>query len=156
MHPHIEVTSRAINTRLNYSDPEYSDTEESLYHVVVSEDKLKLLFTVKWQDPAKNPREFQVVRHDHLYLDGQDDNQEYPIGTFPYGGSISADNSIIQELFQKNLSPYQIRLDKVTVHNHNYYESINFTFVDPQLLEELYDKIHEACLIAKFSPTGLA
>lgn len=155
MHPHIEIKLRPINTRRNYNDPDYDDNEEGIYHVIISENKLKMLFTVKWQEPGLNKREFQVIRHDHLYLDGQDKGQVYPIGNHPYGGTISADNSVVQELFSDNLDPYQIRLDKVTVHNHLFYESINFTFVDPQLLETLYDRINEACLKAKFSPSGI-
>lgn len=156
MNPHIEVQLRSINSNLNYNDPNFDDTDASLFHVVIAENKLKLLLTVEWKDPLHNPREFQVVRHDHLYLDGQDKGQAYPLGAVPYPGNLSADPTIVQGLFDDTLLPYGIRLDKVVVHNHTNYESINFTFTDPTKLNELYDRVNQAGIRAKYSPGSLA
>lgn len=156
MNPYIEVKDRSINARLNYNDPDYDDSAVSLFHVFISQEKLKVLFTVEWKDPNSNLREFQVIKHDHLYLDGQDRDKIYPIGTTPYPGVLSADPSIVQELFSDNLDRYGIRLDKVTIHNHTFYESVNFTFTDPAKLDQLYDLINEACTKVKYSPGHLA
>lgn len=156
MNPHIEVQTRSINSQLNYNDPEYDDAMPSLYHVVISEGTLKVLGTVEWRNPDQHPREFQLVRFDHLYLDGQDKGQAYPIGKVPFTGQLSADPTIVQDLFKQALDPYGIRLDKVTIHNHHFYESINFAFADEALLNELYDRINEVCLKVKYSPGSLA
>lgn len=155
MHPHIEIKASSISTNRNYNDPDYDDTKIKLFHVIISEGKLKLLMTVQWQDPANHTREFQVIRHDHLYLDGHDPGTPYP-GAAPYTGNISADTTEAQELFQKSLSPYMIHLDKVTVHSKINYESTQFSFTDPQILEELYDRINDVFLKAKYSPASLA
>jgi hypothetical protein len=148
MNPHIEVKDKAINTQLNYNEKNFNESSSSLFHVFISEDKLKVLFTVEWKDPNSSKREFQVVKHDHLYLDGIDKGKAYPIEK-PYVGTISADPTVVQKLFSKNLDTYGIRLDKVTTHKLTFFESIDFTFTDPVKLEELYDKINEACIKAK-------
>lgn len=145
MNPHIEIKDRPINTKLNYNEKDFDESVVSLYHVFISEDKLKILFTVEWKDPNISEREFQVVKHDHLYLDGPDSNQEYPIGEGSWSGTLSADQTIVQELFKDNLDPYGIVLNKVVLHNLVNIESIDFEFTDQNKLEELYDKINEKC-----------
>jgi hypothetical protein len=61
MNPHIEVKDKAINTQLNYNEKNFNESSSSLFHVFISEDKLKVLFTVEWKDPNSSKREFQVV-----------------------------------------------------------------------------------------------
>ena len=153
MRPHIEIKTKPINYNMNYHDENFDENQKEIFHVFIAEDRLKLLFTVEWVDPTTNTREFKVVKHDHLYLDGMDRKATYPEGT--YIGNLSADPTIIYALFQDNLNPYSIQLNNVTVHNMVFFESVDFVFTDQDKLEKLYDLINEACKKIKHNPVEL-
>ena len=76
MSPHIQVKQIAINC---YNDDLNEDSNvNSLYHVIVSQGKLKMKFLVAQRPKNEKPkREFDVVRCEYVSLHGLNERDEY-------------------------------------------------------------------------------
>lgn len=148
--PFIHTGRTPMNVTTRYNDPDYDETVPPLYQGFLNDKNLKVTFTVVWnnrfdlinqeEDPTlKNYREFQVVKFESLYLHGVDrGKQPDPLEK---SGRLSANPEIIQMLFNEVLSPYGIRLNKVTMHDYKDFESIDFTFEDENLKNQVLDLI---------------
>lgn len=146
MKPHIEVVPLPINN-IN-DDIENDDETNCLYHVLVSQGKLKMMFLIAQRPRHEQPkREFDVVRCEYISLHGIDERDKY-LGTVD-NISISADITIVNEIFEWTLKPYGIRMLEVTFHNFEFFESEmegkGFIFEDNDTYEELKDKINVTC-----------
>lgn len=146
MNPHIEVKPFAINM---YNDDLELDLETNcLYHVIVSQGKLKMLFLVAQRTPSAQQREFDVVRCEYVSLHGMDKRDEYlgRVSNF----SISADKTIVNEIFSWTLEPYCLKMLNVTFHNFEFFEAEQegkgFVFENQEVYEKLKDKINVVCL----------
>lgn len=147
MKPHIEVKPLPIN---NFNDNIEDDEETTcLYHVIVSQGELKMLFLVAQRPMMEEPvREFDIVRCEYISLHGISQRDKY-LGTVQ-NLSISADTTIVSELFQWSLKPYGIRLLKVVFHNFEFFETEGqgkgFVFEDQELYNKLKDLINKTCI----------
>ena len=146
MRPHIEVKPLPINT-IN-DNLEYDEETTCLYHVIVSQGKLKMLFLVSQRPKHENPkREFDVVRCEYVSLHGIDERDQY-LGQVN-NLSISADKTIVNEIFEWTLEPYKLRMLNVTFHNFEFFESElegkGFVFEDNSVYETLKNKINLRC-----------
>lgn len=146
MRPHIEVKPLPINT-IN-DNLEYDEETTCLYHVIVSQGKLKMLFLVAQRPKSENPRrEFDVVRCEYISLHGLDERDEY-LGQVN-DLSISADKTIVNEIFEWTLEPYSLKLLNVNFHNFEFFESElegkGFVFENNEIYEILKDKINLRC-----------
>lgn len=146
MRPHIEVKPLPIN---NYTDDIENDAEtHCLYHVLVSQGKLKMLFLVAQRPLKEQPiREFDVVRCEYISLHGISERDTYleKVNNI----SISADATIVNDLFSWTLAPYGIKLLKVVFHNFEFFETEvegnGFVFEDQSLYNRLKDLINKRC-----------
>lgn len=146
MKPHIEVVPLPINN-IN-DDIENDDNTNCLYHVLVSQGQLKMLFLVTQRPRHEIPkREFDVVRCEYISLHGINERDKY-LGTVD-NISVSADITIVSEIFEWTLKPYGIRMLEVTFHNFEFFESEiegkGFIFEDNEIYEKLKDKINVTC-----------
>lgn len=146
MRPHIEVKPMAINM---YNDDIEDDGETNcLYHVIVSQGKLKMKFLVAQRPKSENPkREFDVVRCEYVSLHGIDERDKY-LGLIE-DVSLSADKTIVNEIFSWTLQPYALKMISVTFHNFEFFESElegkGFVFENQEIYEYLKDKINVVC-----------
>lgn len=146
MMPHIEVKPLAIN---KYNDDIEDDTETNcLYHVLVSQGKIKMLFLVAQRPKEEQPkREFDTIRCEYISLHGIDERDLY-IGAI-HDISLSADATIVNDIFEYSLKLYGIKLIKVIFHNFEFFETEvegkGFVFEDIEAYERLKDLINKTC-----------
>lgn len=146
MRPHIEVKPLPIN---NGTDDIENDSNTScLYHVLVSQGKIKMMFLVSQRPKEEQPeREFDVVRCEYISLHGISERDTY-LGQVD-DLSISADATIVNELFEWSLKVFGIKLLKVVFHNFEFFETEvegnGFVFEDQALYNKLKDLINKRC-----------
>lgn len=146
MKPHIEVKPLPINN--NTDDIENDYDTNCLYHVLVSQGKIKMLFLVAQRPREEHPdREFDVVRCEYISLHGISERDSY-LGQINEL-SISADPTIVSELFDWSLKPYGIKLLNVVFHNFEFFETEvegnGFIFEDQRAYTQLKDLINKRC-----------
>lgn len=146
MIPHIEVKPLPVN---NWNDALEDDIETNcLYHVIVSQGQLKMMFLVAQRTREISPkREFDVVRCEYISLHGINERDQYLETVNDI--SLSADATIVSEIFEYSLQPYGIQLNNVVFHNFEFFESElegkGFTFEDVEAYEKLKDLINKTC-----------
>ena len=84
-------------------------------------------------------REFQVTKFETLYLHGVDRGKQPD--HLEKSGRLSANPEIVQVLFNDVLSPYGIQLNKVVMHDYKDFESIDYSFINPDIYNKLCDLI---------------
>lgn len=146
MRPHIEVKPLPINN--TNDDIEDDDDCNCLYHVIVSQGKLKMMFLVAQRPRSEMPkREFDVVRCEYVSLHGIDERDKY-LGEVNEL-SISADKTIVNEIFEWTLKPYALKIISATFHNFEFFETETegkgFLFEDQEIYETLKDRINFTC-----------
>lgn len=146
MRPHIEVKPLPINN--NTDDIENDATTICLYHVIVSQGKIKMMFLVSQRPKEEQPeREFDVVRCEYISLHGISERDTY-LGQVN-DLSISADATIVNELFEWSLKVFGIKLLKVVFHDFEFFETEvegnGFIFEDQNLYNKLKDLINKRC-----------
>lgn len=146
MRPHIEVKPLPINN--NTDDIENDATTSCLYHVIVSQGKIKMMFLVSQRPKEEQPeREFDVVRCEYISLHGISERDTY-LGQVN-DLSISADATIVNELFEWSLKVFGIKLLKVVFHDFEFFEAEvegnGFIFEDQNLYNKLKDLINKRC-----------
>lgn len=152
--PSIEIKPLPINYKMD--DLEDDPEALALYHVTVSQGRLKLLFLVERTNPGVNPnhRPFEVIRCEYLSLHGLHELDKYKNVTDI--NSISADVSIVNEIFKTSLEPFGLVLKNVVFHNFEFFESenegINFEFADIAKYELLKDLINNKSLKMMSNP----
>ena len=143
--PYIMLFPYPINC--NEEDMEDNDNSFPLYHVLVSQGKLKMLFLVVHQN-YNSKRQFETIKCEYVSLHGLNERDEYLQQTDKIG--ISADCSIVNKIFEYSLSPYGIRLISTNFHNFEFFESdkegTDFVFEKPEVYEELKDRINKTCI----------
>lgn len=144
--PHIEVKPLPINN--NSDDLENDSDTNCLYHVLVSQGKLKMMFLVAQRPREEQPeREFDTVRCEYISLHGISERDTY-LGQVN-DLSLSADATIVNELFEWTLKPYGIKLLKVVFHNFEFFETEvegnGFVFEDQITYERLKNLINKRC-----------
>lgn len=146
MHPHIEIKPFPINSRM---DDFEDDTETlSLFHVTVSQGVLKMLFLVVLQDQLKHPgRVYDTIRCEYVSLHGLDERDKY-LGVVD-NIAISADCTIVNEIFDWSLKPYGLKLLSANFHDFEFFESDvegkGFVFEDSSIHNTLKDLIDSKC-----------
>ena len=147
--PHVEARPCPINR--DNDDFEYDSETTPLYHVNVSQGKLKMLFLVAQK---RNSLEYDILRCEYLTLDGIDERNEYLNATDNI--SVSADPSIVNQIFGIHLEPFGIRLLDVTFHNFEFFESAiegkGFVFEDTEKHAKLKALIQRKCLQMLHNP----
>ena len=143
MDPYISIFVDPIN---KHDDPDNSD---NLYHVLVSQGKIKMLFLVISMDMSNNPkRQYETIRGEYLTLHGIDERDQYLEKTDEI--AVSADVSIVNSVFEHSLKPFGIRLNKCSFHNFDFFESQmegkGFFFEDSDKYEILKDLIKKKCI----------
>lgn len=147
MMPHIEVKPMAIN--MYNDDLEYDSETNCLYHVVVSQGQLKMMFLVAQRPVTEtNHREFDVVRCEYISLHGLNERDQY-LGQVS-DLSISADKTIVNEIFSSTLEPYCIKMLNITFHNFEFFEAEEegkgFIFENKEVYDKLKDRINKVCV----------
>ena len=146
MIPHIEVKPLPVN---NYNDDIEDDPiTNCLYHVIVSQGQLKMLFLVAQRPREEQPdREFDVVRCEYISLHGINERDRYLETVNDI--SLSADATIVSDIFAYSLKSYNIKLMNVVFHNFEFFESEvegkGFVFEDTQTYDKLKDYINKTC-----------
>lgn len=142
MSPHVEARPYPINNCND--DLEYDDVTTPLYHVFVSQGKIKMLFLVA-QIPST--RDYKVVKCEYITLHGIDERNIY-LNTVD-NISISADPTIVNEVFEWSLKPYRIKILNATFHNFEFFETEiegkGFIFEDSSVYDELKAYIIKKC-----------
>lgn len=142
MRPHVEVRPYPINSAND--DLEYDEATTPLYHVFVSQSKLKMLFVVA---QIRNKREYEVLRCEYVTLHGMDERDIYLNIVDTFG--ISADSTIVNEVFEFSLKPFGLKLLDATFHNFEFFESAiegkGFVFEDAELYNSLKNFIARRC-----------
>lgn len=146
MNPYIEINPYPINA--NIDDLEDDSDTLPLFHVKVSQGQLKMLFLVVQQDLAKTSgRLYETVRCEYISLHGLNERDKY-LGTVD-NLRISADCTIVNEIFDWTLKPYKLKLLNATFHNFEFFESEiegkGFVFEDYDTYSKLKDLIDEKC-----------
>lgn len=146
MQPHIEIKPFPINSKMDNFEDE-SDTL-SLFHVTVSQGKLKMLFLIVLQDQLKYPgRVYDTIRCEYISLHGIDERDKY-LGVID-NISVSADCSIVNEIFIWSLKPYSIKILSANFHDFEFFESDiegkGFVFEDVSIYNTLKDLIDSKC-----------
>ena len=148
--PFIHTGRTPLNVTTRYNDPDYDETVPPLYQGFISDKNLKIAFTVIWnnhfelENQEENPelkayREFQVTKFETLYLHGVDRGKQPD--HLEKSGRLSANPEIVQVLFNDVLSPYGIQLNKVVMHDYKDFESIDYSFINPDIYNKLCDLI---------------
>lgn len=140
--PYIQLNQTSIYDSTNYNSEDFQDIENPIYMGFLADNILKIFFTVKWNtvDLPDGEREFQVIKFNKIYIDTMDENaKEEP----DYINGLSANVGIVHALFDKVLSFYSIRLNRVHMYNYSDFESIDFTFDNLSKKEALLDYINE-------------
>lgn len=154
MKPYIKILPHAINACNDNLD---DDCETSpLYHVIVSQDKLKMMFLVVKRDELENPKRiYDVVRCEYISLHGMNERDEY-LQIETIDSSLSADCTLIDEIFKTSIEPYGINLLRVTFHDFEFFEADvenkGFTFDDADKYEKLKELINKKCLEMMLNP----
>lgn len=148
--PYIELLPFPINSGI---DDIEDDAAIPLYHVIVSQGQLKMLFLVIQHDQNAK-RQFETLRCEYVGLHGIDERDEYlqEIDNI----AISANVSIVNKIFEYSLSPFKLKLIEANFHNFEFFESEiegkGFIFEDKQIYEELKDRINEKCILMLSNP----
>lgn len=150
LRPYVEINPYPIN-----SHNDNFDDSLPLYHVIVSQGSLKMYFLVILQDQSKNPdRIYETIRCEYISLHGLDERDIY-LETVD-NLAISADCTIVNEIFEWNLMPYGIKLLSANFHNFEFFESNKegkgFIFEDPSLYNSLKDLINKKCITMMKNP----
>lgn len=153
MHPHIEIKPFPMNTKMDNFE-ENPDTL-SLFHVTVSQGNLKMLFLVVLQDQLKYPgRTYDVIRCEYVSLHGMDERDKY-LGVVN-NIAISADCTIVNEIFDWNIKPYGLKILSANFHNFEFFESNiegkGFVFQDSAIYNILKDLIDVKCKLMMRNP----
>lgn len=145
MNPYIEIKPYPINAAID-------DLEDSnvipLFHVLISQGHLKMIFLVAMQDPKITGRTYQVVRCENIFLHGINERDEYlgQVGN----PTISADSTIVNEVFEWSLKPYGLKILEATFHNFEFFESEiegkGYIFENYNIYEKLKDIINTKCI----------
>ena len=143
---------------LNYKMDDLEDDEEAvaLYHVTVSQGRLKMLFLVERTNPGVNPanRPFEVIRCEYLLVHGLHELDKYLEVEDKI--AISKDVSIVNEIFKTTLEPFGLELKSVVFHDFGFFESesenANFVFKDEVKYELLKDLVNKKCLKMMSNP----
>ena len=118
--PYIEIKPSPINSPLD----DFEDDAEAtpLYHVVVSQGQLKMLFLIILNN-GKNPalRNFEIIRCEYLSLHGINERDKYLEAVDNI--NVSADVTIVNEIFEWTLKPFGIKLLKVNFHDFEFFEA---------------------------------
>ena len=141
--PSIEIQPWPLNVGID--DIEDEDVN-LLYHVIVSQANLKMLFLVEQRDTSIEGvnRRYEVLRCESVSLHGIDQRDKYmeAVDNVPIG----SDCSIVNEIFESILKPYGLRLIKVNFHDFVFFESDNegtsFIFEDAIIYDKLKDLIN--------------
>lgn len=148
--PYIELLPYPINSGI---DDIEDDAAIPLYHVIVSQGQLKMLFLVAQHDQNAR-RQFEVIRCENVELHGMDERDEYLQKTDNI--AISANVSIVNKIFEYSLSAYKLRLIDVNFHNFEFFESEiegkGFIFEDNEIYEKLKDRINKKCISMLLNP----
>lgn len=144
--PYIEIKPYPINNNMENFEEEVGTLP--LFHVTVSQGQLKMLFLVIKQDEAFLPkRSFETIRCEYLSLHGINERDKY-LGTVD-DISISADPTIVNEIFEWTLKPYGIKLIKVNFHDFEFFETSienkGFVFENQEVYETIKDLINKKC-----------
>lgn len=142
----MEVIPLPINN--TNDDLEYDSDTDCIYHVKVSQGKLKMMFLVCQRPLYENhKREFETLKCVYISLHGIEERDRYLESVEDV--SISADTSIVNEVFSWTLKPYGLRLLDVTFHNFEFFETSlegkGFIFEDKEIYEKLKDIINTTC-----------
>lgn len=152
--PSIEIKPLPINYKMD--DLEDDVNAVALYHVTVSQNRLKLLFLVERTNPGINPnnRPFEVIRCEYLSLHGLHELDKYK--DVDDIKSISSDVSIVNEIFKTSLEPFGLVLKNIVFHDFDFFESenegVNFEFADKKKYELLKDLISKKCIKMMSNP----
>lgn len=146
MRPHIEVKPLPINNNMDNIENDY--ITNCLYHVLVSQGKIKMMFLIAQRPREEHPlREFDVIRCEYISLHGISERDTY-LGKVD-NLSISADATIVNSIFEWTLKPYGIKLLKATFHNFEFFESEiegnGFVFENKNLYNNLKNLINKRC-----------
>lgn len=152
MKPYIEIKPYPINNVLNNFEEDHDINP--LYHVSVSQGQLKMLFLVILNDHENTAlRKFETIRCEYVSLHGINERDKYL--EVVDNLSISADVTIVNEIFEWTLKPYGIKLLKASFHDFQFFESDKegkgFIFEDQEIYNKLKDLIDKKCdrMIAK-------
>lgn len=154
MRPYIQMQPYPINSRMNDLEEDFDAVP--LFHVIVSQGKLKMLFLVANHDPMRYPntREYETIKCEYISLHGKSERDKY-LGTVD-NVKISADCTIVNEIFQWTLAPYSLKLYKANFHNFEFFESDlegkGFAFLDSDKYEILKDLINQKCKLMMRNP----
>lgn len=146
--PHIELIPHPVNCKID--DIEDTDVTE-LYNVIVSQNNLKMLFLVERNNPYSNykNREYETIKCEYISLHGIDKKDEYLQQVDDI--SLSADHTIVNNIFKTSLEPFKLKLLKNLVfHNFEFFEAkvegVDFVFEDENIYNKLKDLINIKCL----------
>lgn len=144
--PYIELKQYPINNPLDNFDEDL-DTRP-LYHVTVSQGQLKMLFLVILNNEEKpSLRKFETLRCEYLSLHGINERDKYL--QVVDNINVSADITIVNEIFKWTLEPYGIKLLKANFHDFEFFESNKegkgFIFENPESYNTLKDLISKKC-----------
>lgn len=135
--PHITVMNPENAT--NYNDPDFDENVPPILRGFISDDSLKISFVALWNEHTdENTREFQVSKFETLYLSKKD-----PRASVVGEDDIAIDKIITESVFPE-LKAYGIKLGSIVVHDYADFETIDFTFEDPEKLNILLDMIDQA------------
>lgn len=153
MCPYIEIKPFPINNDMDNFEEEPGTLP--LFHVAVSQGALKMMFLVVMQDQFLMPkRRFEIVRCEYLSLHGIDQRDKY-LETVD-NTNISADPTIVNEIFEWTLKPYALKLLKVNFHNFEFFETAienkGFIFEDTDVYDNLKDLINKKCIAMMSNP----
>lgn len=146
MNPYIEIKPYPINNYIEDLDDD--PNTRPLYHVLVSQGQLKMLFLVflnNGEDPTL--RNFETIRCEYLSLHGMNERDKYLEVVDEV--KISADVTIVNEIFDWLLKPYGLKLLSATFHDFEFFESDKegkgFIFENKQTYDTLKDLISKKC-----------
>lgn len=146
MSPYIEIKPYPVNSSLD--NFEYEPESKPLYHVLVSQGQLKMLFLV-FLNGGENPalRKFETIRCEYLTLHGLNERDKYL--EVVDNISVSADVTIVNEIFEWTLKPYGIKLLSANFHDFEFFESDKegkgFIFENQEYYNTLKDLISKKC-----------
>lgn len=144
--PYIELKPYPVNSPLDNFE-EDADTRP-LFHVSVSQGQLKMLFLVILNN-GENPtlRKFETIRCEYLSLHGINERDKYL--EVVDNINVSADVTIVNEIFEWTLKPYGIKLLNANFHDFEFFESDKegkgFIFEDEVSYNILKDLISKKC-----------
>lgn len=151
---HIEMKNKPLITNSSQGKKNVASDVE-LFQVIASSNRISVLVTVEWSEPNHlNNREFKVVKLNHMTLTGVDSKKNIETNAsnekaYPYVGghaiNSKGDISIVHELFSEQLAEFGMKLNNITTHSLQSYESDDFEFYDTTTRNSFYDLIDTTC-----------